>query len=284
MRESTLSASAEGTAADLGSVPDDRDSPRIYVLEFSDGLIKVGFSADVRARIQGLVGVARFGGVSLVRFWVSVPHSNARANEQAALRHCQSVGRRMEGPGKTEFFSGVAFESAVGFATTLTAEPHLSATTNDDYVVRALEVHSEYRRAGVAIDEERITESQIADALGRLEEIARRQLEARADYEPLLDLLVSEDDVEAVREAMYQALFGCPPAEIVAGQEPRLGLAGDWVEHYLTEAQLTLLKSTVLATIAQVELHYPHGARAAEMIDCINRAVRLLGFPRSIAS
>lgn len=158
-----------------------------------------------------------------------------------------------------------------------------------DYADRVLDMLDSLDRDGMVIDEQRITEGQIAVGRERLAELARRRLEERMDYKAILHSLklggaVSEE-YRDVQNTLYRSLFGMTAAQIRATQPQTGGVprkrGGGWrkstvAKDFMTADQLALLKSTVLATIAQVELRHPNGASAHQMVEAIHRAVALL--------
>lgn len=89
----------------------------LYILEYGDGMIKVGRSAQPQKRVEHLVlQVARLAGVSFVRGWMSPAHSNYIDNEAALIGRGQYWATTVRG---NEYLLGVKFETLVKFAGTL---------------------------------------------------------------------------------------------------------------------------------------------------------------------
>lgn len=158
-----------------------------------------------------------------------------------------------------------------------------------EYADRVLDMLDELDRSGMVVDEKRITDEQIIEGKQRLDNIAQRRLEEKQDYRSILHSLkrggAVTDDYRHVQDTLYLQLFGMRAAQIRAGQPQRNGVlrkrgAGfrksTVAKDFLTEQQIALLNSTVLATIAQIQLRYPNGATAGQMVDAINRAVGII--------
>lgn len=168
---------------------------------------------------------------------------------------------------------------------------HLRAV---EYADRVLDMLDELDRAGMVVDEVRITDDQIERGHQKLDEIAKRRLEERMDYQAILHSLklggAVPDEYAIVQNTLYMALYGMTAKRIVANQDQRSGVPrkrgpglrkSTVAKDFLTEEQLALLNSTVLATIAQIQLRHPGGASPAQMIDAINRAVSII-LPRRL--
>lgn len=101
----------------------------IYAIEFDNGCVKVGFSANPKRRLESHYGAARSFGLKVLRSWVSPEHASTRAleNEKTLIKFCaeypQSKGL------SREFFSGVGFDAIMDFAKSLTFEP----TSDDEF-------------------------------------------------------------------------------------------------------------------------------------------------------
>jgi prophage antirepressor-like protein len=151
----------------------------------------------------------------------------------------------------------------------------------------------ELREHGMVVDEARITDTQIEQGQKRLERIARGRLEEKSDYKSILHSLklggAVADEYRFVQNTLYLSLFGLTAAQIRTGEQQSgkvrkdgKGLVKSTVaKDFLTPPQLALLNSTVLATVAQIELHHPEGATAAQMIDAIHRAISIIKRPLS---
>lgn len=153
----------------------------------------------------------------------------------------------------------------------------------------------ELRERGMVVDESRITDDQIEQGQKRLERIARGRLEEKSDYRSILHSLKAggavADEYRFVQNTLYLSLFGKTAAQIRTTQTQQSGVErkdgkglvkSTVAKDFLSPAQLSLLNSTVLATVAQIELHYPEGATAAQMIDAIHRAISIIKRPVSI--
>jgi hypothetical protein len=125
-------------------------------------------------------------------------------------------------------------------------------------------------------------------------ELAR--LQERQDYRSILHFLklggATGDDYRLVQNTLYVGLFGKTAQQIRATQPQRTGVArkrgegfrkSTVAKDYLTEQQLEVLNSTVLATFAQIQLRHRDGTTPAQMIAAINAAVSLIR-PRQIGA
>jgi len=92
----------------------------IYVLGFSDGLVKVGFTGNPDSRIHTHRVAASRDDVEIVDRWTSEPHENAGENEQALIAFCDGRGTLIRG---REWFAGVSFSDVVRHAATLSYVP-----------------------------------------------------------------------------------------------------------------------------------------------------------------
>ncbi len=151
------------------------------------------------------------------------------------------------------------------------------------------EVLPQLRRTGMVVDEKRITEEQIQAGRELLDSIAQKRLEEKQDYRSILHALklggaVSEE-YRLVQNTLYLSLFGKTAYQIRTTQPQRTGTPrkrgngfrkSSIAKDFLTEQQLAVLNSTVLATIAQIQLRHPDGATAAQMLDAIHRAISII--------
>lgn len=153
------------------------------------------------------------------------------------------------------------------------------------------EVIPALRRDGMVVNENAISDDQIQAGRDRLDALAQRRLEERMDYQAILHSLklggAVADEYRMVQNTLYVRLFGATAARI---RETRDQVNGDRLKrgegftkasagvakNYLTESELKTLNSTVLATFAQIQVHYPNGANAGQMIQAINRAADLM--------
>ena len=91
----------------------------IYVLEITDGTIKVGYSATPAGRMISHAGAAKRNGEAITRRWISPEHVEAGMNEEALITLCEDLGGKHVGPGR-ELFSNLRFEDVVSAAKGLT--------------------------------------------------------------------------------------------------------------------------------------------------------------------
>lgn len=154
---------------------------------------------------------------------------------------------------------------------------------------RVKEILKQLRRTGMVVDEKRITEDQIQAGRELLDSIAQKRLEEKQDYRAILHALklggaVSEE-YRLVQNTLYLSLFGKTAYQIRTTQPQRTGTPrkrgngfrkSSIAKDFLTEQQLAVLNSTVLATIAQIQLRHPDGATAAQMLDAIHRAISII--------
>ena len=159
------------------------------------------------------------------------------------------------------------------------------------YADRVLDMLDELDRTGMVVDEARISDEQIEAGKARLSALAQRRLEERMDYQAILHSLklggAVADEYRMVQNTLYVRLFGATAARIretrnqVNGERLKRGegftkASAGVAKNYLTEDELKTLNSTVLATFAQIQVHYPTGANAGQMIAAINRAADLM--------
>jgi hypothetical protein len=101
-------------SSDFSKLPKDRDfRGYVYVVEYTDGLLKVGRTIRPAARIATHKEHGDSFGNAMVRVWMSPPHVNFAANELTLIRAVEkmaSVQRRKE------YFVGCPFLAAVGLA------------------------------------------------------------------------------------------------------------------------------------------------------------------------
>lgn len=164
-----------------------------------------------------------------------------------------------------------------------------------EYADLVLDMLDELDRTGMVVDEKRITDEQIETGKRHLDNITRRRLEEKQDYRTILHALklggAVSDEYCFVQNTLYQSLFGKSASDIRSTQPQRTGeplkrgegfRKSTVAKDFLTEQQLAVLNSTVLATVAQIQLRHSDGATAAEMTDAIHRAISIIQ-PRRIA-
>jgi hypothetical protein len=119
------------------------------------------------------------------------------------------------------------------------------------------------------------------------------RLQERQDYRNILHSLrlggaESGDDYRTVQNAFYLALFRRNARQIKATQPQTGGTrrkdGKGWckstvAKDFLTEHQLMLLNNAVLIAVGQLNVHYPHGATLAEMLDVVRISTRLVAQP-----
>lgn len=75
----------------------------IYLIEYQDGSVKVGYTTSPAHRVASHWDDARKFGYQVTRVWVSKAHANYIANEKEAIMHCNEFGEQKYGK---EYFSG----------------------------------------------------------------------------------------------------------------------------------------------------------------------------------
>ncbi|MEU9713942.1 hypothetical protein [Streptomyces sp. NPDC047976] len=85
----------------------------LYIVEFSDGVIKVGRTADARERIKRHGWDARRRGAEIGRWWISVKHSNVDETERVMKQCCLRHWKLFDGD---EYFADADFDMAVTYA------------------------------------------------------------------------------------------------------------------------------------------------------------------------
>lgn len=75
----------------------------IYLIEYQDGSVKVGYTANPRNRVASHWSDARKFGHQVARVWVSKAHANHITNEKEAIMICNEFGDQKSGK---EYFSG----------------------------------------------------------------------------------------------------------------------------------------------------------------------------------
>ncbi len=124
----------------------------IYLIEFSDGTFKVGFSATPGKRLGKHKETAWCFGISISRAWISEPHLEAKANERALIAWCTKRAAAIRG---VEYFTGLRFSALRAYAATLTMERHTDAS---------FEAHEHERRQAGALFRDAIVASHIPES------------------------------------------------------------------------------------------------------------------------
>ena len=81
----------------------------LYVVEFDQGTVKVGYSGDPDARVRGYVFQAHKFRINVLRHWVSEPHALGFLLEKTLLKWCAERAKEVHGE---EWFTGLTFEEA----------------------------------------------------------------------------------------------------------------------------------------------------------------------------
>lgn len=79
----------------------------LYVVEFDQGTIKIGYSTNPELRMQAFATHGSVFRIRVQRHWVSDPHVGASLNEKTLIRWCKE--RALEVSGK-EWFYGLDFD------------------------------------------------------------------------------------------------------------------------------------------------------------------------------
>lgn len=96
----------------------------IYVLEFSDELIKVGRSSNCAHRIDVHREHAATFGIKIERCWVSKKHVNTWDTEAALIAFCRKQAKEVT---RSEWFHGLKFSAVVAHAKTLDYDTNFAA-------------------------------------------------------------------------------------------------------------------------------------------------------------
>jgi predicted GIY-YIG superfamily endonuclease len=85
----------------------------LYVVAFSDGVIKVGRTSAAQERIKRHDWDAAKRGAKVVRWWISVKHSNLSQTESVLKQCCSRHWALFAGD---EYFADADFDTAVTYA------------------------------------------------------------------------------------------------------------------------------------------------------------------------
>ncbi|MFD5027058.1 hypothetical protein [Streptomyces sp. NPDC058373] len=166
----------------------------VYVIEFSSGIVKVGQSGRPQARVREHEKAAAMHGHTILRRWVSAPHTGCDANEKlliafAAERWPASSGR--------EAFTDAHYDEIVEFAAGLQYE-RLSEAELDARLAHAASVGVAWEKAA---KHRRTNWAEAAqhrqDALG---------MEELTEQVKLIASLANDENRWAACDAMYDAL------------------------------------------------------------------------------
>lgn len=92
----------------------------VYVIEFSNGVIKVGRTQNPEGRLSAHRGNARKFGAQVTNSWVSPLHEDWRENEHRLIGIAWALGGEVRGE---EYFTGAAFDAMVRGASALRFTP-----------------------------------------------------------------------------------------------------------------------------------------------------------------
>lgn len=225
-------------APSMNDQPDDRASERrgqirrsleryVYVIEFSSGTVKVGQTANPRARLGEHDNAAQAHGHTIQRSWVSAPHTAYKENEGALIafgaeRWPNAVGR--------EAFTDADYEVIVEFALGLQYE-RLSEGDMVALLTRAETVQAEWDK-------------------GRQHRLATTEMAALQEKVELLAPLVNDENRWAACDSFFEILKKAIELEPAPwGHEDPTA-----AERYLTTRGAT--SSHARATAAEFELNF----------------------------
>jgi hypothetical protein len=109
----------------------------VYCVAFSDGLIKVGHTRDVRRRTSAYRGQAGPFLVEVTSVWASAPVANGKAAEAALLRAISEIAECTHG---REWFRGATFCDVVSVA-----EGHLGPGVTSRYDAEVIQTWSDVK-------------------------------------------------------------------------------------------------------------------------------------------
>lgn len=96
----------------------------VYVLQFSSGVVKVGYTANPAQRLKQHADTAQQHGGDITKHWVSQPHAQANENERRLIAFCADRAPRVTGNEKAgEYFTGLDFEEVLAYAKSLPYVP-----------------------------------------------------------------------------------------------------------------------------------------------------------------
>lgn len=88
----------------------------VYVVQFGDGIVKVGHAQNPKARIKSHATEAAHHGQTVTQCWSSSRHGASWFSEDDLIAWCAERGSLARG---REYFSGIDFDDLVYFAATL---------------------------------------------------------------------------------------------------------------------------------------------------------------------
>jgi hypothetical protein len=92
----------------------------VYVLKFTNGLVKPGRTRNPKARLSDHAKNAQLFGAELADWWVSPLHDGWKENEESLITFAGDLGGTAL---TTEYFSGVDFDDLLAKACALTFAP-----------------------------------------------------------------------------------------------------------------------------------------------------------------
>lgn len=98
--------------------PQRDDAGFVYIVEFSDGWIKVGHALNARHRLAVYPKEAHLRKAHVSRAYISKPHKDRWTNEAKLIDFCAKIVR----PTGREYFHGISYERVVRFAQSLPQE------------------------------------------------------------------------------------------------------------------------------------------------------------------
>jgi hypothetical protein len=101
----------------------------LYVIRFSIDVVKVGMTVAPANRLHAHHSYARGLGIAVTDQWVSEPHVQVKRNEAELIDFCRT---RAAQANAREYFAGLGFSDAVGFAETLSYIPAQNGIAADD--------------------------------------------------------------------------------------------------------------------------------------------------------
>jgi predicted GIY-YIG superfamily endonuclease len=93
----------------------------IYVIEFSNGMVKVGQTTSPASRTRSHSAYAKTLGAAIVQVWFSEEHKDYLASEERLKRAMAAISADRH---RDEYFTGVPFEQARGIAEAVFTNRH----------------------------------------------------------------------------------------------------------------------------------------------------------------
>ncbi|MEU4410734.1 hypothetical protein AB0F88_40040 [Streptosporangium sp. NPDC023963] len=102
----------------IQSDPQRKNAGFVYIVEFSDGWIKVGHALDARRRLASYPKEAHLRNARVSRAYISKPHKDRWSNEAKMIDFCARNAR----PTGREYFQGISYERVLRFTEGLPQE------------------------------------------------------------------------------------------------------------------------------------------------------------------